>query len=109
MEKEKSIDVSSMYLCEVNRYTINQEFRKLTKKTGNNGVMAVVIAMMIWVTPLICIGIGAGTSKVEKNTSAEAYPITTTESTTTESTRATTPVTKTGKENSKSCGVYNTI
>lgn len=99
MEQKKSIDVSSMYLCEVNRYTINQEFRKLTKKTGNNGIMAVVIAMMIWVTPLICIGIGAGTSKVEKNTSAEAYPIeTTTESTTTESTRVTTPVTKTGKK-----------
>ena len=98
MEQKKSIDVSSMYLCEVNRYTINQEFRKLTKKTGNTGIMAIVIAMMIWVTPLICIGIGAGTSKVEKNTSAEAYPITTTESTTSESTHVTTPVTKTGKK-----------
>ena len=93
MEQKKSIDVSSMYLCEVNRYTINQEFRKLTKKTGNNGIMAIVIAMMIWVTPLICIGIGAGTSKVEKNTSAEAYPIATSEST-----HVTTPVTKTGKK-----------
>ena len=98
MEKENSIDVSSLYLCEVNRWSINQEIRKISKKTGSNGVMAIVIAMMIWVTPLICIGIGAGTSKVEKNTSAEAYPITTTESTTSESTHATTPVTKTGKK-----------